>query len=449
MTKMITEAIAFIDNAVVVKEMLYPEFEAILDNVVAINEYKDKDATAVYLRIDQHLKIRAAVFFYLGFDQRGYVDKNWNIPLRHLADTGGVGPDLGAGPIKLSCRSQCSVSWHQRGLWDPELDGVNNSFTHLARAVKNNRLGLAVTEPESQVFSGEKNKTPGSVQIPTTKDAEQALKHEFKQRMESLAQDHKLRLETMKSETKSHLEKVQKSFRQQINQLNETLQATKQLFLEEKHKNLELRRAQEKHVETISRARKAFQVQTANSDKVAHQQLLELEQKFELEMEAKLDATRSELKEMLEMKEVEVFYRDEQIKRLKKELSGLRQQKDELLAEKNILQLMSQAGISFIDYQQGLEHLTVPLNELEDYLLSPLNYRASKTGLDVTQYKKWLDHYKKPVCGHVQEDGSLCARVIQQLEKPRLFIEGESDRCSAHIEYARYSDDMGLVNESE
>ena len=105
---MTTEAIIFFADNHVIKEMLYPEFEAVLDRVVGISEFAGQKVGAVYLRINGQLQANAAVFFNLGFDAKGNADDRWNIPLQHLADKGGRGPDLGAGAIKLSCRSQCA-----------------------------------------------------------------------------------------------------------------------------------------------------------------------------------------------------------------------------------------------------------------------------------------------------------------------------------------------------
>ena len=67
------DAIAFLDGNIVVKEMLYPEFEAILDNVVGIEEFKNSSATAAFLQINTQLKITAAVFFQVDFDGGGFV----------------------------------------------------------------------------------------------------------------------------------------------------------------------------------------------------------------------------------------------------------------------------------------------------------------------------------------------------------------------------------------
>ena len=130
------EAVMFFNERGVCKEMLYAEFEALLDGVVNMPEYADQQMRVAYLLINPRLLVRAVVFFYLDFDERGAADKGWNIPLRHLADNAGRGPDLGAGPIRLACRSQCPVSWHQMHLWDPSLAPGHNDLALLRDATK-------------------------------------------------------------------------------------------------------------------------------------------------------------------------------------------------------------------------------------------------------------------------------------------------------------------------
>src|SRR5690606_4376489 len=89
-----------------------------------------------------------AVFFLVDFDARGYVNRSWNVPLDHLLDNAGRGPDLGAGRIRLACRSQCSIPWHSRQLWDPVLEGEHNSLRQMMQALQRHRLGLTADVPD-------------------------------------------------------------------------------------------------------------------------------------------------------------------------------------------------------------------------------------------------------------------------------------------------------------
>ena len=145
-----TEAILFFDRKGVSKEMTYSEFEAVLDGVVGINDLAGEDVRAAYVMVNGNLKVVAAVLFKIGFDRQGYADKSWNIPLRHLADSTGRGPDMGAGPIRLACKSQCPVKWQQDKLWDPVMSAENNTFVKLRDAIANNRLCLPTTSTENR-----------------------------------------------------------------------------------------------------------------------------------------------------------------------------------------------------------------------------------------------------------------------------------------------------------
>lgn len=147
------EAVMFFADQKIFKQMLYPEFEAVLDGVVNMSEFVDQQMLAVYVMINPRLLVRSLVFFYIDFDEDGAADPRWNIPLRHLAERAGRGPDLGAGPIRLACRSQSPVPWHQVHLWDPEASASNNQLLMIRDAVKKNSLGLLFEESQEHSFS--------------------------------------------------------------------------------------------------------------------------------------------------------------------------------------------------------------------------------------------------------------------------------------------------------
>ena len=440
------DAVAFFDGNIIVKEMLYPEFEAILDHVVGIHDFRNKTAHAVYLRINASLKITAAVFFVIDFDGKGYVNKAWNIPLQHLADTAGRGADLGAGQIKLSCRSQCSVSWHQRSLWDPVLEaGDSNTLTILAKAISRNRLGLPVApEPAPEPrLANDAAVTPAAkfaVNVPgQSADAElearfkQKYQQELKAHTKTLLEEQKLRLAAMKSEAQDQLEKIQSHYRAERIKLNEKIESSKQLFLEEKHKNLQLKKTLEAQADSVKQVRERYSTELEQSKAFSQDQLLELEEKFENEAQAKLDSVTTELKERLDMREVELFYRDEQIKRLNEETAQLRREKQSLVDGRGdrLLQNLVEQGITFVAFQPGVDHLTIPLSDMSKYLDSPINYVADKCAVDKQLYLSWLAHVELPVCAHTDR-GVMCGKSIPKVDKPSRFYAGESDRCSEH-----------------
>ncbi|HCS29016.1 MAG TPA: chromosome partitioning protein ParA, partial [Spongiibacteraceae bacterium] len=111
------EAVIFFKGDLVDKEVLYPEFEAVLDGYIGLPGYAGRVVKAVFLQITPRLNIQSAVFFTVPFTDDGQVEASWNIPLQHLADHGLNGPNLGEGVIRLACRSSCPVAWYKDKLW--------------------------------------------------------------------------------------------------------------------------------------------------------------------------------------------------------------------------------------------------------------------------------------------------------------------------------------------
>ncbi len=328
------EAIIFFDRDQVVKEMLYAEFEAILDQFVGVPDFANQQVHSVYLRINDRLQVTASVSFLISFDGEGFADKNWNIRLQHLADTGGRGPDLGDGLIRLSCRSQCSVSWHQRDLWDPQLESANNSFKAIEAAVKRNRLALEYNDlPSHSQFQNHEPAPQFTSTAPSAGDQgsffQQSLDAQVEQRLkeevEVVRREYKLRIETMKAGAQEYLDKLHHHYRGEQKKVNETLDATKHMFKEEKHKNLRLKKTLESQAEDMHETREKYQQQLQSAKDVDKEQLKKLAENFELEKKASIDTVTAELKEMLDMREVELFYREEQLTGLREEVAELRQ----------------------------------------------------------------------------------------------------------------------------
>lgn len=123
------------------REMLYSEFEAVLNGMVTLPEFAGQTHQAVYVQVDGQLSIEALVFFRLPFDAQGGVAGHWNMPLRPLAKQGGPGPRLDRKNTRLVCQSQCPHAWHA-DLWEPRERNGRDPFDDIARIMKRNRLGL-------------------------------------------------------------------------------------------------------------------------------------------------------------------------------------------------------------------------------------------------------------------------------------------------------------------
>ena len=129
--------------------MLFPEFEALLDGLVAAPEHADETVQAVFLQINTRLHVRAAVFFNIDFDLDGYVNRLWNLPLRQIAERGDRGPDMGGGPIRLVCLGFNKQPQYRAMLWKPGTRGNSNDLALVKEAVANNALGILGEDEEA------------------------------------------------------------------------------------------------------------------------------------------------------------------------------------------------------------------------------------------------------------------------------------------------------------
>lgn len=145
---LLTEAVMFFSEHGISREMLFPEFEALLDGLVAAPECADETIEAVFLQINHRLHVRAAVFITIDFDMDGYVNRLWNLPLRQLAEKASRGPDMGGGPIRLACLGFGS-SQYQANMWKPRQRGGRADLTLIKLAVTRNALGILGDDEEA------------------------------------------------------------------------------------------------------------------------------------------------------------------------------------------------------------------------------------------------------------------------------------------------------------
>ncbi len=438
----ITEAVVFIDRNRVTREMLYTEFEAILDRFIPLTALSHVHAEAVYLRIDGQLRIRAAVFFKIGFDGEGFADRRWDVPLQQLAENAGKGPDLGAGPIRLACRSQCSVSWHHQNLWDPDMSPGANNFVLLKKAIRTNRLGLAVDKvnsPAPAVKAAEEPAAPkGPSQAELTAQISQQLRseieQEFRDHMAHLLKEQRLRIMTLDSKRKQEFQQAQLEHQQRLQDYRERCHELETQLAQQQQRNLELKETIESQAGKITGLREYFEHKVASLEQGGSAELEAMQENFTMELDARVEAATLELKEQLQLRDVELMYRREQetswqaeIERLRQETQGLLQNSSEQLLER-----LGQAGMNFVAYHPGVGHLTIPLADMSSYLEDSQAYAAEKAGVTAEQYSDWLEHYQAPVCRALTDHGEVCGENIDRISTPSEFHPGENDRCSCH-----------------
>jgi hypothetical protein len=452
------EAVLFFNDGDIVKEMLYSEFEAVLDRVVDVQEFASQEVSAVFVTLTGQLGVTGAVFFRLGFNAKGEADKSWNLPLRHLNDVASKGPDLGAGAIRLACRSQCPIPWHQRHMWDPVMKPEKNSFAAIRDAIRRNRLCLLVEDPPAPavvpVYQPQlipRNFVEPPVLMPMV--AQQVLapvavaggRPAFSQlRRDRAAREIKqLRLQ-LRMQNTSRQDELTKLSREHQSELTSSRTQMEKLLLAMQHEQERYTQLKEKlaqQAEEFQQAREQFldqidEVKEIESSQIASQ-IAMLKRKFELEVRSRIEAQTTQMKEMLDMREVELFYREEQISTLREEVTELRQEKLRLLREggDKYIEKLHNAGLTFVAYHPGVGHITIPLDDMGRYLDSPTAYAAETSFVTEEHYRQWLEHYQTPVCGH--NDGKHgCGRAVSRVDSPTKFIAGKSDRCGEHFNLA-------------
>lgn len=123
-------------------EMRYGQFKALLAQKATLEKYADSTLKAAYAQVGTGLTLRAVVFFLFRTNAAGYVDPAFNLPLDYMATHAGEGPDLGQGPIRMACRSQCPVPWHGINMWEPAGQDDRHAAMLVQKVVWRNRLGL-------------------------------------------------------------------------------------------------------------------------------------------------------------------------------------------------------------------------------------------------------------------------------------------------------------------
>lgn len=422
------EAVFFLDKKKVTRHMLYSEFEALLDGLVALPDYSDEDAKAVYAVISKTGKVSALVFFVLYFDEDGRADASWNVPLERLAEVSGRGPDLGGGPVRLACRGQCAVNWHQNDLWDPDMTPGSNDFLLIKKAVEENRLRLSFKEADAQVPVLSRSSTEPLLESGDS-DQEKRLK------LARLIKEQRLRIRTLES---SHEQSIGSADREQMISLHsykneiQTLQQTVE----------QLKLMNEKLKEKLSSRNDQF---LTLQDKVGDQAALvaKLEaglknasagERLGLEKQ-KMEAEIVLLKEQLDRKDFELSNRADREELLRAELEELSESMGAGFESSSIMKKLKELEVVYVVYHPGAGHITMTSDEILSYVENPNSFIAMKCFVTENQYIAWLEHFDNPVCRHKNDQGKICALQVDKVSIPSEFELGIDDRCERHQDH--------------
>ncbi len=439
--QMVEAVMFFREQGGICKEMLLAEFEAVLDGVVSLPEFADQQMRAAYVVINPRLQIRAAVFFYIDFDENGAPDSGWNLPLQHLSEKAGRGPDLGCGPIRLACRSQCPVSWHQMHMWDPNLAPGHNDLLLLRDAVKRNHLGLLVEEdrdqalaperlqmaPEDKWYAPDPGQEAASRQM-TAQDQEDRLK------AAQMIKQQRLRISSLSQQHEEELAKVKLAAEEQRKALLAQVQTLQQSVRQQQELNAGLKAQLAAQAESFQASREELTAQLQALEHHGRSESDGLRQQFERELQAKIASAVVDFKEQIAVRDVELAYRNELDMQLQQEIERLKQERDSLASQggDQILERLTKLGVVFVVYHPGAGHLTIPLQDIARYQDNPQAYAAAKCFVSEEQYRQWLRHYQEPSCEALLSNGQRCAIPIDRVDTPSRFSAGESNCCARH-----------------
>lgn len=426
------QAVLFFGQDRVSTELLFPEFEAILDGFAPIEEWAASTQQAAYVEFNSQFNLTAAVFFLLPFDESGAVSTSWNLPLVDMARTAAKGPNLGAGPIRLVCRSQSPVAYFRDWLWDPDLRSTNSHFTLLKKALQRNRLGLYFKVVEDDVsVGGSAERGKGQVEQQLVKQYQQELRDQLAQQLK----DQRLRIATMTADK----ERAIKELRLEHVRKHEALQS--QLAERDSHlqdlqkRNEELKQTIDGQVQKIEGLREYFEHKLERAQGAGEVQYMEsLKRQYQAESEAKVQSATLELNELLKMKDLELSYHNDHAAVLGQEVQRLREENRRLIDNSgdHLLENLSRKGVNFVTYQPGAGHITIPYTDIPKFSENPHAFTAAYCGVSEKHYRLWLTHYQTPVCCAVDEHGEMCCENLPRIVHPEQFIPGESDHCERH-----------------
>ncbi len=435
------EAVLLFGEQSIRKEMFFAEFEAVLDGVVNLPEFADQQVRAAYVLINPRLLIRSLVFFYLDFDEQGNADTGWNMPLRHLAERAGRGPDLGAGPIRLACRSQCPVSWHQMHMWDPNLAPGQNDLVLLRDTIKTNRLGILAEEDRPAVEPNRLNMAredkwhapPDAALVEAAQRAEK-VDQEHRLKTAQLIKQQRLRISSLTQQHDEEVAKLKMALDQQSGQVQGQMGELQQALRSQGELNASLKADLVKQAESFRKIREEMAAQVKASERHAQASGELMHNQYESEMHAQVTAAVADYKEQIAIRDAELAYCKEAEGQAQQELARLQAEREQLARQggDQILERLSKLGVVFVVYHPGAGHLTIPLQDIARYQDGPMSYVASKCFVSEAQYSQWLAHYQQSSCEAKLPSGERCSMPIDRVDTPSRFVIGDSNCCARH-----------------
>ncbi len=428
-----SEAILFFDHRGISKSMLYADFEAILDGMVGVPEFADKEVRGAYGLVNGQLRVRSLVLFTIDFDEDGMADTTWNVPLRHLAEHAGQGPDMGAGPIRLACRSQCPVAWHQDQMWDPGMKPGANDFIAIRDSIRERgpKMGLEMDD-EMEVAAPPVVGTSAPTIAPVADDSQKKADQE-RVRLARIIKELRLRVQTLENTQSEDAAKARYAAQQKEEILNAQLEKVMGQFKAIKSQNGALREQNESLKGQLLSLNQSLEEQSRRSE---HQgsEMEVLTEQYKLALEQRLEEERAKMSEQLHLLEMDVLTRDDLIGQLRGEIAEQKRNKskDANSGAQKTLEKLEELGLSFIAFHPGAGHISITADQVASYMENPTAFAARKCLVTEDHYRAWLAHYESPTCQVlVGGDESPCGKRVIRVEVPNQFKPGVSD-CNAN-----------------
>ncbi|MEX0605301.1 MAG: DNA repair protein [Marinobacter sp.] len=407
-------AVFFMDGAQVARQMRASEFGAFLDGYVGLSDLADTDVRAVYVLMGKDLLIRSLVFFRLYFDEEGRADSHWSVPVEKLALKGAKGPDLGAGPIRLVCRSQCPSSATSDELWDPDMTPGSNHFQAVRKAAAANALKF-----QKQADTAEADENIPILRSELVKaatilgDPEAGLQ---RTRLARMIREQRLRIKTLQSVHRDALTDLQRDNRLEIQQLRSEMSDLQQKYERKLLSNEQLKKRLADRNEQYLSIQEKLGAESSSRSENSHDRQTN-------HAEAVL------LREQLERKQREVEMSNDKIVLLQQENHDLRHREP---PDESLMKQLHEQSVFLVAYHAGVGHITLPYGDIERYFENPVAYAAHKCGINEPAYREWLVHYEKPVCLHKLKNKKSCGQPLLRVSQPSEFVPGQDDRCEEH-----------------
>lgn len=437
----LTEAVMLFDDRGISSEMLFTEFEAYIDNKIRVPQYADEQIRAAYVLINPRLLVRAIVFFYLDFDEEGIIEEGWDLDLRLLADKASPGPDLGAGPIRLACSSQCPIPWCQMHLWSPELSPSNNHIYMIRDAVRRNNLRLSIDDDTQAMIAADSLQMAEEDRWQSKEQVEELLRktreHEQRERQQAakIIKQQRLRISALEAAHTETMTSLHSQFEQRLHQSKQNAQQIKAKLELQQQQNEQLRQQLTAQAEQVKAMRDDLRQRIEQLNQQSERQSSSLRSQCEQEIQLRIDEATSRYQE-------QIFSKDQQLVSLGRQLEKAAREQKQLAAKlANALDCgadplavrLEKAGVSFVVSMPGIGPLHIPRTELEQYLQNRNAYAAKKCKVSEEHYLKWLEHYENPVCNAMlPTTDTICGLPLDRKKHPGQFISGENDRCSRH-----------------